>query len=332
MMGASTFAIGLVPDVAQIGESAAIILVLLRILQGLSMGGEYTASIVFLAESAPAARRGFYACWPQFACLLGVLLGSGIAALTGSLLGEEAMTTWGWRIPFLFSALIAICGFFLRRHMVESTVLRNAKVIKGSPVIAAIRDHWAMIVRMVCLVLVTSVGYYMQFVYAVSYMTQEMHLTTARALDINTLALLVMLAVTLPAAMLSDRIGRKPLLGFVAVGSMVGAWPLWWLMHQDNFAMILFGQCGFAVLYGVGFSVITAAMIEMVPTEVRCSAVAIGFNICLGLFGGTTPLIITYLVNRTADDFLPAYYLMAAGAISLAALWRMPETAGKPLP
>lgn len=140
-----------------------------------------------------------------------------------------------------------------------------------------------------------------------------------------------MLAVTLPAGGLSDRVGRKPMLAFVAGGSLLFAWPLWWLIHQTGTVAILIGQCGFGVLYGIGFAVIISTMVEMFPTGVRCSGSAIGFNLCLGLFGGTTPLIVTYLVARTADDFVPAYVLMIAGALSLVALYRLPETAGKPI-
>ena len=158
-----------------------------------------------------------------------------------------------------------------------------------------------------------------------------MHVSTADALDINTLSLVVMLPVVPLAALLSDRIGRKPVLYFVALGSLLLAWPLWWLMHHQSFALILAGQIGFAVLYGAGYAGLSAVMVEILPAGVRCSASAIGYNLCLGLFGGTTPLVATYLVQRTADDFTPAYYLMATAAISLIATFRLPETARKPL-
>lgn len=158
-----------------------------------------------------------------------------------------------------------------------------------------------------------------------------MHVSTAHGLDINTAAILIMLVVTLPAAILSDRIGRMPLLYFVSIGTFLFAWPLWWLMHQESFVSILAAQMGFAVLYGVGFAVVYVTMAEMFSTQIRCSGVAISFNLCLGLFGGTTPLVATYLVARTADDFVPAYYLMAAAVLSFVALRRLPERAGKPL-
>lgn len=184
---------------------------------------------------------------------------------------------------------------------------------------------------MVGLILVNSVGFYLLFVYAVSYLTERMYVTTARALDINTLALVAMLPIVPLAAIGSDRIGRKPFLYFVAIGTFALSWPLWWLMHHQAPVLIFAGQLGFAVLFAAGYAVTSAVMVEMLPSEVRCSGVAIGYNICLGLFGGTTPLVATYLVARTADDFAPAYYLMGAAAISLMVTLRLPETARRPL-
>ena len=330
-MGAATFGIGILPDYAQFGSTAAAALVVLRIIQGISVGGEYTGSIVLLAEHASPERRGRVAVWPQFGTVIGFLLGSGIGALTSTVLGDEVMHAWGWRVPFLLGAPIAIFGVVIRRHITESPVMEQSKRSTGSPVIVALREHWRSILRVICIILVGSIGFYMIFVYVASDLTQHMHFSTARALDISTLSLLVMLAVTLPAAFLSDRFGRKPLLYFVGVGTFVLAWPLWWLMHQDGLALILAGQVGFALLFGVAFAVNTAAMIELLPREVRCSGVAIGYNLCLGLFGGTTPLVATYLVERTADDFAPVYYLMVAAVLQLAVVLRMPEMARKPL-
>ncbi|MEM7224740.1 MAG: MFS transporter [Pseudomonadota bacterium] len=332
LMGGATASIGLLPDHAALGTTAAALLVLLRVFQGLSVGGEFTGSIVFLAEHAPPAHRGLRASWPQFGCLIGFLLGSGVGALTSTVLGEAAMAAWGWRVPFLLGAVIALCGIFFRRNLTESPAMAQATERMGAPVIVALRDYWPVILKLISLVMIAAVGFYMIFVYAASYLTGQMHLSTAKALDINTLSLLVMLAVTVPGAMLSDRFGRRPLLLFFALGTLLCAWPLWWLMHQQSFALILLGQMGFALFFGVGFAVVPATMIELLPPQVRCSGVSIGYNACIGLLGGTTPLIATYLTQRTADDFAPVYYLMAAAALNLFIIRRLPETAGKPLP
>jgi MHS family proline/betaine transporter-like MFS transporter len=331
IMGAGTTAIGVLPTHAELGTTAAVLLVVLRILQGLSVGGEYPSSIVFLGEHAPPERRGYVASWPMFGSVVGFLLGSAFGALLSNLMSEAALEAWGWRLPFLFGAVIALCGVLFRRHMSEPPAFAAAQPLTAAPIVAAFRDHWRAIVQIIGLSLVNAVGFYLLWVYATSYLTDRMHVSTADALDINTLSLVVMMPAVTLSAILSDRIGRKPLLYFVSLGTLLLAWPLWWLMHHQSFLLILLGQVGFAVLYGAGYAGLSAVMIEILPAGVRCSASAIGYNICLGLFGGTTPLVATYLVERTADDFAPAYYLMAAAVISLIATLSLPETARKPL-
>jgi MHS family proline/betaine transporter-like MFS transporter len=330
-MGVATFLLGILPDHSQIGVTAAFLLVVLRIIQGISVGGEFTGSIVFLAEHAPPLRRGYFAAWSQLGCVSGFLLGSAVGALVSTILGAEAMHAWGWRVPFLLGALIAIFGIVARRHIGESPEMETKTSAAGSPVKEALRDHWRPMLRIILLILPGSVGFYMIFIYAASYLTQQMHVSTSKALDINTINLLLMLLLTLPGAMLSDRIGRKPVFYFYLSGLVLLTWPLWWLMHEDSFALILIGQMSFAALFGIAFAVYPATMVEMLPREVRCSGVSIAYNVCLGLFGGTVPLVATYLVQRTSDDFAPAYYLIAASAISLLVVFRLPETARKPL-
>ena len=212
MMGVATFAIGVMPDHAQIGASAALVLVILRILEGLSVGGEYTGSIILLAEHAPPERRGYFAVWPELGCLVGFLLGSGIGALTSSALGPERMLAWGWRVPFLLGGVIAVGGIAFRRQMTESPALSRAAQRTGVPAVVAIARHWRAILRLIGVMLMQSVGFYLMFIYAASYLTERMHVSTARALDINTLSLLVMLVLVVPSASLSDRVGRKPVL------------------------------------------------------------------------------------------------------------------------
>ncbi|MEH6544859.1 MAG: MFS transporter [Sneathiella sp.] len=332
MMGIGTTAIGLLPTHNEIGTSAAILLVLLRILQGLSVGGEYPSSIVFLAEHSSDDRRAFNTSWPMFGSVLGFLLGSSLCSLFSNILGSAEFQAWGWRLPFLFGSVIAICATLFRRHMTEPSYFSDAKPLSNLPFIVAFRDHWRAISQIICLSLVNAVGFYLLWVYAISYLTEQMHVSTTDALDINTLSLMIMLPIITFSAILSDRIGRKPLLYFVAIGSLIFAWPLWWMMHHQSFALILAGQVGFSILFGVGYSGLSAVMVEILPTGVRCSAAGIGYNLCLGIFGGTTPLVATYLVERTSDDFSPVYYLMVAAAVSLVVTFFIKETAGKPLP
>jgi MHS family proline/betaine transporter-like MFS transporter len=246
-------------------------------------------------------------------------------------MSAAALQDWGWRLPFLLGAGIAVYALVLRRGMAESPVMQSATPAPRLPAVEALRHHWGAILRLVCIVMPTAVVYYIVFVFAASFLTQQMHISTARALDINTAAL-ILLVVTCPVAGLaSDRFGRRRALFFTTLGNVLLAWPLWYALHIDSLAWILVGQLGFAFINGVGWSQVVPLMVELMPARVRCTAAGIGYNVCLALFGGATPWVATYLISRTADDFAPAYYAMAVSAIAFIAALRMPETAGRPL-
>ena len=331
VMGIASLLVALLPTHAQIGSAAAICMVVLRLVQGLAVGGEYPASIVFLAEHAPDRQRGLFTSWPMFGSVLGFLLGVGSAALLNAWLGTAGVDAWGWRLLFFLGAGIAVLGAVLRSQLSEPAASMSVKQEKTIPIVIAFRDHWREILRIMGLTVVNAVGFYMLWAYATSYLTGRMHVTTSAALDINTFSLAAMAAMVPLAAMLADRIGRKPLLYFVALGTLVSAYPLWSLMHHQDLRLVLLAQTGFALLYAAGYAGLSAVMAEILPAGVRCSAASIGYNLCMAVFGGTTPLVATYLITRTSDDYLPAYYLMAAACISLVAVFSLKETAGKPL-
>ena len=328
LMGIATLAIAVAPTFAQVGGLAAVLLVVLRILQGLSVGGEFTGSMVFLAEHARNDNRAAMVSISQCGSLSGFLLGSGIGAFVSFYLGDQAMSEWGWRIPFFIGAGIAVLGLFVRRHLVEPGI-RYERV--DFPAAVVFRDHWRELVRITALLMMGAVAFYLYFVYIASYLREHMHFSTARALEINTISLVFVLALTVPSAMLSDRIGRKPVLYAVVILTLLLSWPLWQLLHQESFLLVLAGQMGLAVLSAMTWSVLPTTIIEMLPTNVRCSGTSIGYNLCLGVMGGTTPLVATYLVARTGDESTPVYYMMGLALIMLAALWKMPETVGKSL-
>jgi MHS family proline/betaine transporter-like MFS transporter len=329
-MGAATFAIGAMPTHAQVGAAAALALVVLRVAAGLSVGGEYTGAIILLGEHAPPERRALYAVWPELGCIVGFLLGSGVGAATSAVLGPERMLAWGWRVPFLLGGLIAVWGIAFRRQMTESPALEAARrTAAGASPVAGLGVHWRTLGRLVAVLLMTSIGFYTMFIYAASYLTERMHVSTARALDINTASLFVMLPFAWLGATLSDRFGRKLPLCAATAGAAVLSWPLWWLMNREDSLAIFAGQAGFGALFALAYGSIPALMSEILPTPVRCTGVGFGYNLALGFFGGTAPIVATYLVARTADDFMPAYYLMGAALISFVAALGLPETGGR---
>jgi MHS family proline/betaine transporter-like MFS transporter len=286
LMGFATVAIGLLPNATQIGPAAAVLLVAVRILQGFSVGGEYTGSTTFVIEHAPPDRRAFYASWIVSGSAGGFLIGSAVATLLINLVDDSVLHEWAWRIPFLTGSLIALVAMFLRRHVEEPPVPEGeGEEPVGSPVIVAFRDHWRDMLRVMGLALSVNVGFYMMFVFAVSYLTDRMHIPVARVMDINTFCMVVLTFLPLPIALLADRIGRKPILLSGTVAMILLAWPLFWLMHHQSLALVFAGQLGLAIVFSWIYAAYPAAQVEIVPRRVRVSVLSIGCNIVLSVFG-----------------------------------------------
>jgi MHS family proline/betaine transporter-like MFS transporter len=323
-MAVPTTLMGLLPDYQQIGLTASLLMVALRLLQGLSMGGEYTTSITFLVESAPRQRRGWVGSWAPAGAGIGTLLGSAVAAGVNSVLPASAMAAWGWRIPFVFGLAVGLTGLYVRRRVAETLV---APAPAGQlPLLRAIRTHYGMMLRVFAMGLLLGVSFYMSFVFAVTYWQEVVHVRAGEALDINTANMLVVLVTTLAAGWLSDRIGRRPLMIGAALGTVVLAYPLFWSMSRPDALSIGLGQMGFALLLGAYVGPLPAVMTEAFPQQVRCSAISVAYNLGQAVFGGTTPMVATYLIVRSHDDLSPAFYVMAIAAVSLVGLIWKPET------
>ena len=323
-MSVPTFLVGALPGYQTLGVMAPVLLTVLRMIQGLSVGGEYTTSIVFMVERSPPGRRGLLGAIACCGATLGILLGSGTGAVLAALMSPQALEAWGWRIPFLVGLLVGLAGFLLRRglsDMPEKTASHRL------PLRDMLREHGPVVARLAGLTVFNAVGFYLLFVFVVSWLQFADGVAPDHALSINTVSLFALVLTTLVMGWLSDRIGRRWLiLAGMAIG-FVAALPLFWLMLHDDLAFILAGQLGFVLVIGATVGVLPAVMVEATPHAVRCTAVALGYNVVFGVIGGLTPLVATWLVHRTGDDLSPAFMIMAAAAVSfLTALFFFKET------
>lgn len=325
LMGVATFAMGLLPTYAAIGAAAPLLLTALRIAQGFSVGGEYTGSVVYLVEDAPVGRRGAVSGWTNVGAVAGFLLGSAMGAGITSFCTDQQLAAWGWRVPFLLGVVIAGAAIFFRRDLEEQTPER---IDEGpSPVLEALRTEWRIMLRIAGVILTANVGFYMMFVYVTTYLTEQVGVETARALEIDTIAMCALLVIVPAAGWLSDRVGRKPVLLTASVGMLLLSLPLLDAIRHDHTAIILAGQFGFAVLIGLAFGANGAVIVEMTRSKLRCSTISVAYNVCLAIFGGTTPLVAAWLISQTHDDLTPAYYMMGMALVTTFALLPMRETA-----
>ncbi len=322
-MAVPTFLVGALPGYQVLGVAAPILLTLLRMIQGLSVGGEYTTSIVFVVEHAPPGRRGLFGAIVCAGTTLGILLGSASGAVLASMMSPEALEAWGWRIPFLAGLVVGLAGFILRRHIQEE--LKTGTAVR-SPLVETIRDHRPVVIQLAGFAVFLAVLFYISFVYIASWLQFADGIAPERALAINTISMAAIIPVMCGASWLSDRIGRRPLLLAATAIGFLGAVPMFWLMHHHNLLVILLGQMGFVMAVGMYSGALAAAMVESAPPQVRCTAVAIGYNVTMGLIGGCSPLVATWLVDRTKDQLSPAYMIMAASLASFLAALRYKET------
>jgi MHS family proline/betaine transporter-like MFS transporter len=327
-MAIPTFLVGALPGYEVLGLAAPIVLTLLRMIQGLSVGGEYTTSIVFMVERAPPGRRGFIGAMAGCGAVGGILLGSATGTLLASTMSPEALEAWGWRIPFLVGLLVGLAGFLLRRHVRETPKPRAGG---RSPLVETLRNHGPLLARLAALSVFNSVGFYLMFVYIVSWLQLVDGIAPARALGINTISMVLLLPLMIAMGWATDRFGRKPVMLGATVLGFAGALPFFWLLHHADPAVALLGQLGFVLAVGTFVGTQPTIMVEAAPVAVRCTAIALGYNVTLGLVGGLSPLAATWLVSRTGNDYSPAFMIMVAAAISFAALLAFKETYKAPL-
>jgi len=219
-MAIPTFLIGLLPDYQTIGLAAPIGLTLLRILQGLSVGGEYTGSMVFLVEHAPEGRRGLMGAFGASGSTAGILLGSAVGAAFAASMSTEALDAWGWRIPFLLGLVVGIAGYILRRYVLETEFVE--KRIRA-PIVETLRDHWRIVAGFAGLSAYSAVAFYIGFVYLVSWLQTADGIPPSRALEINSFSMAILLPVLIAAGWLSDLLGRKPLMLLSTIGGLLVA-------------------------------------------------------------------------------------------------------------
>jgi len=330
LMAFGTVGLGVLPSYETIGIAAPILLVALRIVQGIAAGGEWGTSTAFMIEWSPPGRRGFFGSFQQVSTAGGSLLGSAIAATLTSLLSSSAMLDWGWRVPFILGAILLIVGVYLRQNVDETPSYEASRqaaaqepVVSGLP-LGALAFGFTIF---------WTVAYYTLLAWMPSFTQRFAGLAPSEALWSNTIGLVAMITAVPIWGALSDKIGRRPLLMASAVSIGLLSWPLFSLMAKGGgLALVLPIQILFGILLALYSGAGPAAISEIFPTHLRSTWMSTGYSLAVAIFGGFAPFIATWLIQATGSPVSPTYlYLLPAAAISLVVIWKLKETSGTKL-
>lgn len=334
VMAASTFAMGLLPTYGQAGIAGPLLMVVVRLFQGLSTGGEFGGSSAYIVEYAPQHRRGFFGAFQLVGVASGFLCGSLTAALLNSLLSKQDLAAWGWRLPFLFGLAVGIVGAYMRWKIEDTPIftdLEEQGATAKSPFIEAISRHPKETLLAFTSTLHNTVAYYIALIYMTNYMINIGKLPQSTALWISTAGLAFMI-VQLPFwGALSDRVGRRPLMIGSCVAFIVLGYPFFLLASSGSVALAVIGELLMMVCYAPYAATCASFLTEIIPTRVRYTSMSFGYNTAVAVFGGFAPFIATWLVRETGSSLSPAIYLIAAAVITGIAVIRCRETAFEPL-
>jgi MHS family proline/betaine transporter-like MFS transporter len=331
LMAVPTALMGLLPTYQEVGVLAPILLILLRIVQGISTGGEFAGSIVFLVEQAPDHRRGLYGSVANFGAMIGGLLGAAVGWLISEILTPDAMQDWGWRVLFLTGVLVGLFGLWARVGVPDTPVFAELAACEGlptKPLRTALRREWRQMAIAIGLNWSASVGYYVVFVWFISNVNEIIGLPYRTALAVGTFGLVAGLLATLAIGALADIAGHKRMLVVGSIATAIFSVPLLMLAATGTLAAVTLAQLGLAILAAIFLGTLPAVFVSLHGPALRCTALSVSYNTALALFGGTAPLIATLLVKVTGWPGAPGLYLVLAALVCLMLVRYVPNQAG----
>lgn len=314
LMGLSTLLMGLLPTYQQIGVAAPIFLTILRLLQGVATGGEWGSCTSFMVEYTTPRNRTFIVSWSQVSTAVGLLMGSFLGAFLTSVLPQEALYSWGWRIPFICGIIVALVGYYVRHNVDETPAFQNklqTQDVSEQPLLEAVRYYKRELCAVFLIVAGGNVAYWLILSFMTTYISKFLKLPLERGFQINSISLVVF-AVGLPVfGWLADRIGRKRVLlaGYVLL--IVLGYPLFAMLAKaQGFVQMTAIVCVLTLILAIINGVVMTVVTEIFPTKVRCSAFAISYNVAAALFGGTSMFVATWLIRVTGNVLSVPLYMI----------------------
>ncbi|SOY67338.1 MFS transporter, MHS family [Cupriavidus taiwanensis] len=319
LMALGTTLIGIAPTYDQIGILAPLLIVVARLMQGFSAGGEMGGATAFLTEYAPARQRAYYSSWIQASIGVAVLLGAAVGTFVTSSLSPEALNSWGWRLPFLLGIVIGPVGYYIRHHLDETPAFRDTAERADSPLKEIFHAYPRETSASFSMVILWTVCTYVLLFYMPTYAVKVLKVPQADGFVAGMAGGCAIMVFAPLVGLLADRIGRRVLLSGSALLILVLAWPMFaYINHAPGLASLLVFQLVFGVLIATYTGPILAAFSELFPARVLSTGLSVAYNFAVTIFGGFASFIITWLIATTGSSMAPAIYVMIAAAISLA--------------
>jgi metabolite-proton symporter len=330
LMGVATFAIGLLPTYASIGVWAPILLVTLRFLQGLGLGGEWGGAVLMTLESGDGTRRGRNASWPQVGVPIGLLLANGVLSLMGAITGDDAFLSWGWRVPFLLSGLLVLVGLWIRMSLEESPLFaevaqRDVKV--QAPIVQVLRRYPKQVLLALGARVGVDVVFYVYVLFITTYVVTYLKLPQGYALNAVLIAAACQTVFIPLCGGLSDRFGRRPVYLVGAVGAAIWTFVFFALLDTGSFPLIVLAAVVALLLHAAMYGPQAAFIAEMFPTAVRYTGASMGYQVAGILGGALAPIIATALLDRYDTSVAVSVYVAVVLALTVVCVWLAPETA-----
>lgn len=323
LMAFPTACIGLLPTYQEIGIWAPILLTVIRLVQGIAVGGEFGGSIVYLVEHASAKNKNQMGNLSILSMLIGLLSGAMIAAGLAHMMPQEDFDTWGWRIPFILGFFIGIIGLYIRAKLNESPVFMEAKEAghtSDAPVKEALRQNHKEILLGIGIYLAVTIPFYIQTVFMPSFMVKYLKFSTSDSLLIFSLSLLTMMIVAPVSAWLSDNKDREVVLKVILIMYVAFAIPYIYLLDQKTFSYVLIAQLTFSFILGSYIAPIPTLVVELFPTKTRYTGMSLACNLAAAIFGGTAPIVVTKMITLMGSSSPISFYIMVAALASFACI------------
>ena len=329
LMGVATFGMGLLPTYQAIGIWAPILLITLRLVQGLGIGGEWGGALLLAVEYAPPEKKGLYGSIPQMGVTIGMFMGT-IALWLMTMLPEESFMTWGWRVPFILSALLVVFGLWIRKGIDETPEFKKVQEsgeIPKLPIVDTLKYHWREVLIAIGAKVVETAPFYIFSTFVVSYATTNLEFTRTSTLTAVMIATVVTTILIPVMGNLSDKVGRKKLYVTGTVAMALFAFPYFWMLQQGSVALLIIATViGLGIIWAPITAVLGTMFSEIFDAKIRYTGISLGYQIGAAVAGGTAPLVATALLVRFDNSYIPvAIYIIFTALISLVSIWAVKD-------